>query len=209
MSGVIFGGEFMALGLTGGIATGKSTAAEILNQFGAEVIEADRIAHEVIKPGSEAYEDVVAHFGGEIVREDGTINRKKLGKIVFSDARQRQKLEKLTHPHIIRRIKEVLEENNYNKKLVAVIPLLYENELQNLFESVWVVTCNQEIQLDRLQKRDDLSRAEACQRLSAQMNLSEKEARADKVFRNDGSKRELKVKLKRAWQEWMESDDNV
>lgn len=199
----------MALGLTGGIATGKSTAAEILNQFGAEVIEADRIAHEVIKPGSEAYEDVVAHFGGEIVREDGTINRKKLGKIVFSDARQRQKLEKLTHPHIIRRIKEVLEENNYNKKLVAVIPLLYENELQNLFESVWVVTCNQEIQLDRLQKRDDLSRAEACQRLSAQMNLSEKEARADKVFRNDGSKRELKVKLKRAWQEWMESDDNV
>lgn len=194
----------MALGLTGGIATGKSTAAKILNQLGAEVIEADKIAHKVISPEGEAYEEVIAHFGGEIVREDGTIDRKKLGDIVFNDSKQRQKLEKLTHPHIIGRIKEKLAEENYCRSLVAVIPLLFENNLQNLFESVWVITCSQDTQLDRLQKRDNLTRAEACQRLSIQMDLSEKEARADKVFDNEGTRKELKIELKKAWKKWME-----
>ncbi len=193
----------MSLGLTGGIATGKSTAAEILSQLGAEIIEADKIAHQVISPDGEAYEEVIAHFGGEIVKENGTIDRNSLGEIVFNDSRQRQKLEKLTHPHIINQLKNKLEAENYKRNLVVVIPLLFEKNLQDMFTGVWVISCSQETQLNRLQKRDNLTRAEACQRLSAQMDLSEKESRADKVIYNEGTKQDLKHKLKKAWENWL------
>ncbi len=192
----------MALGLTGGIATGKSTAAAMLEELGAEVIDADRMAREVLKPEGEAYEDVVAHFGGCILQEDGRIDRKKLAGLIFSDARQRQKLEKLTHPHIISRIKDELARRDHARRVVAVIPLLFESHLEDMFEEVWVISCSEEIQIERLKSRDNLSRQEALDRISAQMDLEEKESRADRVIYNTGSEDQLRQKLRRIWKEW-------
>ena len=194
----------MALGLTGGIASGKSTAAAILEELGAEVIDADSIAREVLKPEGEAYEEVVAHFGGGILHENGRINRKKLAGLIFSDASQRQKLEKLTHPHIISRIENYLERREYDHKIIAVIPLLFESRLEDMFEEVWVISCSEETQIERLKSRDNLSRQEALDRISAQMDLAEKESRADRVIYNEGSEDQLRQKLRQIWYQWTE-----
>ncbi len=194
----------MALGLTGGIATGKSTAAGYLREFGAEIIDADNISRQVMRQDGPAYEDVVAHFGGEILREDGSIDRKRLGELVFNDSKQRQKLEKLTHPYIIERLKNRLAQKKYAPRVVAVVPLLYEADLEELFREVWVISCSQETQLERLQERNNISRADACQRLSAQLDIKEKEKRADLVIKNDGSREELRKRIKKAWQDWLE-----
>jgi len=194
----------MALGLTGGIASGKSTAAAILEELGADVIDADSIAREVLKPEGEAYEEVVAHFGGGILHENGRINRKKLAGLIFSDARQRQKLEKLTHPHIISRIENYLERREYDHKIIAVIPLLFESRLEDMFEEVWVISCSEETQIERLKSRDNLSRQEALDRISAQMDLAEKESRADRVIYNEGSEDQLRQKLRQIWYQWTE-----
>ncbi len=196
----------MALGLTGGIATGKSTAASILERFGAHVIEADEISRKILEKDGKAYEEVVAAFGGEILTEEGRINRDKLGEIIFNDSRQRQKLEKITHPYIIKNLKKRLAARNYSRDTVAVVPLLYEAQLQHLFEEVWVISCSEEEQISRLKNRDRLDSSQACSRLSAQMNLKDKEAKADQVIKNEGSLKELEDKLKKAWENWMDKN---
>lgn len=125
----------MALGLTGGIATGKTTAANILKELGAIIIDADKIAHKIMEPEGPAYSDVVQFFGNNILDEDGSINRKKLGEIVFNNSELRQKLEKITHPIILREIKDRLKENSDNN-LVLVAPLLFEVGIDDLVEKV-------------------------------------------------------------------------
>lgn len=194
----------MALGLTGGIATGKTTVAEMLAELGAEIIDADKIAHEVLQLDGEAYEDVVAYFGRSILRANGEIDRKKLGEMVFSNENLRQHLEKLTHPYIIDRIRSQLKETEDEHETVLVAPLLYEAGLEDLVDSVWVVYASLPIQIKRLKERDGLSRGEARNRIDAQLSLDKKKEMADKVIYNEGTKQELRLSVEEAWQDWLE-----
>ncbi len=199
----------MALGLTGGLATGKSTAAEILASLGAEIIDADRIAHQVLEPEGEAYSDVVAYFGRTILTEDGKVDRKKLGRIVFSSPDRRQQLEKLTHPHILAEIERRLEEARESSRIVLEAPLLFETGLEKLVEETWVISARLEIQIARLKRRDGLDREEALRRINAQLSLKEKRKRADLVIENNSTKAELKEKVAKAWKDWLSRREEV
>ncbi|MFW6381959.1 MAG: dephospho-CoA kinase [Bacillota bacterium] len=197
----------MALGLTGGIATGKTTAANILRDLGADIIDADKIAHKIMEPEGPAYSDVVQFFGNNILNEAGSINRKKLGKIVFNNSELRQKLEKITHPIIVKEIEKRLNNNLDNNKVI-VAPLLYETGLESLVDQVWVIYCNLSTQIERLKSRDNLNSDEANLRIEAQMSLEKKIKKADLAIENEGSIEELESKLRTAWENWQKGDEN-
>ncbi|MGM0413720.1 MAG: dephospho-CoA kinase [Bacillota bacterium] len=194
----------MALGLTGGIATGKTTAANILKDFGAEIVDADKIAHKIMEPDGPAYSDVVQFFGNNILNDDGSINRNKLGEIVFSNSELRQKLEKITHPIIIKEIEKRLENDN---NIVLVAPLLFEVGLERLVDVVWVIYCSRLTQIKRLKNRDNLDDNAANIRIDAQMPLQEKIENADLAIENEGSIEDLKSKLRVAWEKWQKGDE--
>lgn len=194
----------MALGLTGGIATGKTTAANILKDFGAEIVDADKIAHKIMEPDGPAYSDVVQFFGNNILNDDGSINRNKLGEIVFSNSELRQKLEKITHPIIVKEIEKRLENDN---NIVLVAPLLFEVGLERLVDVVWVIYCSRLTQIKRLKNRDNLDDNAANIRIDAQMPLQEKIENADLAIENEGSIEDLKSKLRVAWEKWQKGDE--
>lgn len=194
----------MALGLTGGIATGKTTAANILKDFGAEIVDADKIAHKIMEPDGPAYSDVVQFFGNNILNDDGSINRNKLGEIVFSNSELRQKLEKITHPLIVKEIEMRLENDN---NIVLVAPLLFEVGLERLVDVVWVIYCSRLTQIKRLKNRDNLDDNAANIRIDAQMPLQEKIENADLAIENEGSIEDLKSKLRVAWEKWQKGDE--
>jgi dephospho-CoA kinase len=180
----------MIIGLTGGIATGKSTVSNMLRERGAAIVDADRVAREVVEPGEPALQEIVNRFGSEILNEDGTLNRKKLGGIVFADPARRKELEAITHPAIRARMRErmaALASEDPDRLIVADIPLLFEGGLQRQYECVLLVYVPREIQKERLMKRDGLTEAEAEKRLAAQMDIEEKKRLADYVIDNRGT----------------------
>ena len=184
------------VGLTGGISTGKSTVTEYLRKKGYVVIDADVIAREIINVGKPAYEDVVRVFGMEILNSDDTINRKKLGGIIFSDQRLRVKLNHITHPHIIEAIKRKILDYSNQQILFLDIPLLIEmyddlKKNQIVIDEIWLVYCNKETQVKRLMKRDDISLGLARQKIEAQIDIEEKKKSTDKIIDNSGNKDEL------------------
>ena len=191
----------MIIGLTGGIATGKSTAAKYLESKGAVVIDADQISHQLTEKGKKAWKLVVNEFGEEFLKENGELNRKKLAEIIFSDPRQRKKLESLLHPLIIYEMKEkayyYLEEN---KTVIFMAPLLFEVGLNHFCDQNWVISSSRNEQLKRLKKRDNLNKKEALKRIKSQIPLKEKEEKADLVINNNGTIEELKEKLDFQWQ---------
>lgn len=168
------------IGLTGGIATGKSTVSNILKDKGYIVIDADQIAREVVQIGEESYYNIIDSFGKEYLNEDKTINRKKLGKMVFSDNEKLKLLNELTHPQIFKRIRSEIEKSIYIKKEIFVdIPLLYEeldeiNSYNIYFDEIWFVYLDREEQKNRLMKRDNVSEEEALIKINAQMSMEEK-----------------------------------
>lgn len=175
------------IGLTGGIATGKSTVGRILRQKGIIVISSDELAHQAMLPGSAMYQRIVAEFSPKILTTDGEINRRLLGEIVFKDEAARKKLEQIVHPFVINGIRKSLE--LYSKQgvriVVVEIPLLFEVGLTDLFDQIWVVSSTLESQLQRIQERDGLTKEEAKKRIATQLPLKEKEKRADVVIMND------------------------
>lgn len=192
--------EIMIIGLTGGIAAGKSTVARILASLGAYIINADKIGHNILDRNKNAYDEVIDEFGGNILKKSGKIDRKKLGEIVFSDKDKLKKLENITHPYIIKEIKyETNEKDKEFHHLVLDVPLLFETGLENIVDVSWVVVCSQEKQIERITKRDGLSRKEAKKRISAQMKTAKKIKLADFVIYNNGSKEELNNKIIRKW----------
>ncbi|HHW91878.1 MAG TPA: dephospho-CoA kinase [Firmicutes bacterium] len=178
------------IGLTGGIATGKSTVSQILAEEGFPIIDADLIAREVVQPGEPAYRDIVHSFGEEILNNDGTINRKLLGRLVFGEPAFLQSLNQITHPRIIEEINRRLQALREKGAEVAILdaPLLIETKLHLLVDEVWVVTCPRELQIKRLQERDNLSAAEAEARIKAQMPLEQKISYARQVIDNSKDK---------------------
>jgi|SRR6056297_1243040 len=192
--------EIMIIGLTGGIAAGKSTVARILASLGAYIINADKIGHNILEKNKNAYNDVIDEFGEIIVKNNGKIDRKKLGEIVFSDKDKLKKLENITHPYIIEEIKyETKEKIKDYHHLVLDVPLLFETGLENIVDITWVVVCSYEKQIERIAKRDGLSREEAKKRIASQMETSQKVKLADFVIYNNGNKKELNNKVLRKW----------
>ncbi|HZG77061.1 MAG TPA: dephospho-CoA kinase [Paenibacillus sp.] len=182
----------MNVGLTGGIACGKSTVSRMLEARGAAIVDADRIARDVVSPGRPALLDIRETFGDDVIGADGSLDRKRLGAIVFGDEAARKKLEAITHPRIRAEMKRQIEEWNAKEpgRLVVVdIPLLFESRLDRMFafEDILVVYVPREVQLERLMARDGMSREDAERRIDAQLPIEEKRRLADVVIDNSGT----------------------
>ena len=175
--------------MTGNIGSGKSTVAAMLREAGIPVIDADRISREVTAPGGRAYDAVVQSFGGGIVRDDGSIDRVRLGEIVFSDPASRERLERITHPAIFEAMKEAIDgiEREGHPAAVVEAALIHESGRKGLFEAVISVTCDRETALSRLAARDGMSRSRAEARLRAQMDAERKAGASDYVIDNSGT----------------------
>ncbi|OKP75774.1 dephospho-CoA kinase [Paenibacillus sp. P3E] len=192
----------MIMGLTGGIASGKSTVSAIFVDKGARLVDADVIAREVMLPESPVLAAAVQEFGEEILQPDGTLNRARLGEIVFHDPDARQKLNELTHPAIRREIKNrmyALEQEVPQQLVIVDIPLLYESRLDNLFQEIIVVYVPRELQLDRLMERNTLTMEQAEGRLSAQMDIEQKRSKATYVIDNSGNLDNTRQQVAALW----------
>jgi dephospho-CoA kinase len=192
----------MNIGLTGGIACGKSTVAAMLAARGALIIDADRIAREIVLPGSPVLGQVAERFGQAVILPDSSLDRKKLGSIVFGDEQARRDLEGLLHPPIralMKERKERFETEHPDKLVVLDIPLLYENKLEGMVSRVMVAYCPRDVQLDRLMLRDGLSAEQAEARLLAQLPIEEKRLRADIVIDNSGSLADTERQVNAFW----------
>jgi dephospho-CoA kinase len=196
----VSGGLPYLIGLTGNIATGKSEVGRILSQLGAKVIDADQVAHEVMEPQGPAYAAVVEAFGPGVMAEDGTINRAKLGSIVFRDPEAMRRLEAAVHPATIA---EVGRRIAHASELVVVVEAikLIEAGMHRLYDELWVVTAPRALQIRRLTENRDLGEEEAALRVDAQPPQEEKVALADRVFVNDGELDELVDMVQGAWAE--------
>lgn len=185
------------IGLTGGIATGKSTVTKILLNKGCKVIDADKIARDVVEIGKQAYDDIVEKFGKCILNEDLTINRKKLGNIIFKSRKKRELLNKIVHPKVVDEIKRQIQILSGDNNVVFLdIPLLIEelNELSSQglrVDEIWLVYADEEIQLRRLMERDNLNREEAINRIRSQISIVEKKKYADVIIDNSNGLVEL------------------
>ncbi|HDZ7529696.1 TPA: dephospho-CoA kinase [Staphylococcus aureus] len=186
------------IGLTGGIASGKSTVSELLSVFGFKVVDADKAAREAVKKGSRGLAQVREVFGDEAIDENGEMNRRYMGDLVFNHPEKRLELNAIIHP-IVRDIMEE-EKQEYLKQgynVIMDIPLLFENELENTVDEVWVVYTSESIQMDRLMQRNNLSLEDAKARVYSQISIDKKSRMADHVIDNLGDKLELKQNLER------------
>ena len=192
----------LVLGVTGGIASGKSTVAGMLEALGVPIIDTDVIARRVVEPGRPAWKKIVAHFGEKVLEEDGRLDRKKLADIVFRDAGERKKLENFTHPIIMEELaRQVNEMAERDPEVIiqAIVPLLIEINQQHRFHKVLVVYVPEAIQIERLVRRDGIDQEEAADRLKAQLPIDEKLAYADFVIHNEHSLEETGKQVKALW----------
>ncbi|MCT8137410.1 dephospho-CoA kinase [Anaerobacillus sp. CMMVII] len=194
----------MIIGLTGGIASGKSTVSNMMKNEGIPVVDADIIAREVVEQGEATYQKIVDAFGKEIITNDGCLDRKKLGALVFQDEKKRMLLNSIVHPAIRIRMHEKVEsfKNEGFATIVLDIPLLFESKLTNMVEKIIVVFVDYELQLERLKQRDQFTDQEALVRINAQMPLKDKIALADEVIHNHGSIDETKQQLLSILKKW-------
>lgn len=178
----------MLIGLTGGIGSGKSTVADIFRKYGFPIIDSDKIAREIVEPYKEAWQEIVQYFGKGILNSDNTLNRNKLGDIIFHDPNKREKLNQITHPIIISRIlADAKELQKRNKHVIVEVPLLYESNIENLFDLIIVVYVDKSTQLQRVVERDQIGQTLALAKINAQLSLEIKKDKADfVVYNNDG-----------------------
>ncbi len=191
------------IGLTGGIASGKTTTSNILKELGAIIVDADKIARKVVEKGRPALSEIEKHFGAEILLKNGEINRKKLGNIVFNNPKLLEKLNEITHPHII---KEIINEINWHKRtynnrvIILDAALLIEQNLMHLVEEVWLVVTTEEMQLNRLVERESISVDDAKKRINAQMSFEDKKKYADLIIDNSKDLAYLREQIERNWE---------
>jgi dephospho-CoA kinase len=178
------------IGLTGGIATGKSTVSAMLKKAGAIIIDADRIARDVIKKGLPAYREIVAQFGTEVLLPDGEINRNMLSDIIFNDHQKKQLLNSIVHPYVNEEVNRQIiqiQKTHPNAVIVLDIPLLIEAGMHDDLSEIIVVYTPQDIQIQRLMQRDRISEADALARVQSQMSIEEKKQQATLVIDNSGT----------------------
>lgn len=189
------------VGLTGGIASGKSTVCDILMQLGAKIVDADQVARKVVLPEFSLLKDLVRYFGKEILLADGTLNRIALGEKVFGHPKELSSLEKLMHPAIKEEIDaQINAYQQENEKVIFLdIPLLFETGWSTYTNENWVVYVNKEVQLKRLMERNHFSQEQAMARIKSQMALEEKVKMADVVIDNNNDLVYTKQQIKNAW----------
>ncbi|MBM7605667.1 dephospho-CoA kinase [Metabacillus crassostreae] len=187
----------IVIGLTGGIASGKSTVSTMLQEKGIRVVDADHIARIVVEVGKPSYNQIVEEFGIGILKEDKTINREKLGTIIFSNEKKRQTLNSIVHPAVRNEmLKQVEEEKNKQSNAVVLdIPLLFESKLTYMVDKTLLVYVDQETQKKRLMKRNGYNEEEAKMRLNSQLPLHEKRELSDYIIDNNGSIESTKNQL--------------
>ncbi|PHF04655.1 dephospho-CoA kinase [Bacillus pseudomycoides] len=194
----------IVIGLTGGIASGKSTVSQMFRELQIPVIDADIIAREVVEQGKEAYKEIVDVFGEEILQADGELDRPKLGSIVFHNEEKRLCLNKIVHPAVRKEMN--VQKDMYIKEgvqaVVLDIPLLFESKLTALVDRIVVVAVSPSMQLERLMKRNGFTEEDAKARIDSQMPLAEKATLANKVIYNDGTIAETKAQLQLILKEW-------
>lgn len=190
------------IGLTGGIASGKSTVARMMEKLGAFVIDADQLARDAVMPGTPAHCAIEAEFGSSVLNPDRTINRAALGSQVFADAGARRKLEEITHPAIGRLAEEQLDALRKEGVAIAVYmaPLLIEAGVTDRVDEIWVVYLGRDIQLERLMRRDEIGREEALRKIGSQMPMDEKRGYGKVVIDNSGSIEDTERQLRDAWE---------
>ena len=191
------------IGLTGGIATGKSTVAALLAERGATVIDSDQLAREVVEPGEPALAEIERRFGPGVIDRTGALDRAALGAIVFADPEARRALEAITHPRIAELTRQRIADAAARDASVVIvdIPLLFENNREDAVEGVLLVYAPEAVQIRRLERRDGLDEAAARQRLAAQMPIEEKRARATWIIDNSGTPEETRRQVDRWWEE--------
>lgn len=195
------------IGLTGNIGVGKSTVLAMLRALGADVIDADQVAHAVMRPGEAAYEGIVAAFGADILAPDGAIDRAQLGARAFRDPEALQRLEAIVHPAVFVRTKQRLTASQAPVVVIEAIKLLEAGLSVTLCDAVWVVTATREQQVERLMRTRSLSRAEAELRIDAQPPQEDKIKRADVVIDNRGALAETGAQVEAAWQALIADDE--
>jgi dephospho-CoA kinase len=193
------------IGLTGGIGSGKSTVARRLAELGARVIDADRVGHEVIEPGAEAYDEIVRAFGREILGPDGRIERKKLGALVFADQQKLGALNAISHPRMAERMARQIEQFRQARPIPPAIVLdaaiLFQAGWERLCDRVWTVSASDGAAVERITARDALEPSQVRARLAAQWSNAEREARAQRTIRNEGTVEDLLAEVDRLWRE--------
>ena len=191
----------LTVGLTGGIGAGKSEVSRLLVSYGAVLIDADRIAREVVEPGTPGLAAVVEAFGPEILSVDGTLDRPRLGAIVFADADRLATLNAIVHPLVGARSRELEEATGPDEVVVHDVPLLTENKLESLYDVVVVVDVSPQTQLDRLVRLRGMTEQEARSRMAAQATREQRRAIADLVIENDGPLEDLEPQVRGVWAE--------
>lgn len=199
------------IGLTGGIATGKSQVSSILSELGAMVIDADIVAREVVQKGLPAWQQLKDTFGEEYFLSNGELNRRKLGQLVFSHPDELAKLNSITHPAIKAKIEERINDlkvQGYNGIVVVDAALLLEAGWETMVDQVWVVDAPIEKRIERLMNRDNLTRDQALSRINSQMSQQERIAKADKIIYNNSNIDSLKEQVLRIWHETLKEIDS-
>lgn len=190
--------------LTGGIATGKSTVSRMFQECGAHLIDADLVARQVVEPGQPAYQEIVEYFGTEILLEDGQLDRKALGAIIFQHPEERERLNQMTHPRVIAAIDDEearIHANEPDRLILVDVPLLIETGMYRSYPAVIVVYAPEMVQVQRLMERDRLPEEDARRRIAAQMPIDDKLRYAAHVIRNIGRQDETFAQVKTVFEQ--------
>ncbi|TKD56741.1 dephospho-CoA kinase [Bacillus sp. S2(2019)] len=198
----------LVIGLTGGIASGKSTVSQMIKEKSIRVVDADIIAKEAVSKGSAALHQIVQTFGEEVLLPNGELNRQQLGAIIFSDEEKRKKLNAIVHPEVRKEMLKQRDEGVSNQETFVVldIPLLFESKLEGLVDRIIVVYTTPDLQLSRLMNRNDLSEEEALKRIHSQQPLEEKCQKADRVIENTKDLAFIRKQLENILNEWEHTD---
>lgn len=190
------------IGLTGGTGSGKSVVSRFLKEMGAVIVDADLVSRQIVEVGKPAYEEIVAYFGKDILQEDGTIFRKKLGEIVFHDEEKLAFLNRCTHTYIVAEMKAQIEQAKAEGTASCIVldaPLLFEVGLEKFCDAVWVVYADAEVRAQRVMERDGVSHELAMARIANQKSWEEYKAMSDVVLDNSGDLAHLQEQLALAW----------
>lgn len=194
----------MIIGLTGSIASGKSTVAKMIQSYGLPIVDADLVARKVVEPGTPTLKKIAEAFGPEVMAQDGSMDRTKLGSIIFHNEEMRKTLNNIIHPAIREEMLRQRDEfMSYGEKNIFMdIPLLFESKLEHFVEKIIVVSVSKEVQLQRLMERNGFTENEANARIATQIPVKEKERLADAVIHNNGTLEDTAIQLQNILYEW-------